>query len=535
MRAFQFFETVDYNAGLFVNSRVDNTNNISDYHEVAIIPDVVTSTSQTVLFDSISPGRTWNISGGDLVTNISNEYITFNVSGYAIDIVYDNSLTGSFAKQYVNTVNLENVSTYGAPGTQTIYRIPLNGNYSQTITLINTGSSPKNSVTLIGPTAGVGVSLPPATSIRQNSNSLIADTWTFKVLSATQFSIKQTGNGVTTNYATGVLNKNAIPGLDIFVVGNNLVVNDTAVLITSPAQLRLHSYILYPSLGTLGSWTTPVMDSQDPYTQWTYVRHETAYNSISSYMNQFSVGDTPTPDSTWNTFSPQTVSFIDHPNRNYKNQFRSVVASSGFMTGQYAQATFNMSAYTDFIRGVEITGWNPSTETMTKLLGPIVKGPTMNQVMGVFATLFNRWRTKIIRLLKSKAVSSAQREYLFSYGRQFNTPIHLNETLSQYQQRLTLIGQGRTKAGTFSYMQNVLQQYCNTNAVYIRELLRTNANWQLGISKLGVNTYLGNKEANVWEYEIHIPGALSGVSPDDLVAFINYLNPIGGIPILIWE
>jgi len=546
MQSFHFIGEEDLDTGLYINSHVDYTKNITLYNLPAVVPDVVTTTSTSQYFESAIPSPTqlppnsWTTQGIDLSTTVSGASVTLsNVLAYRIDIVADNQPTGAFVKVYANGQNLENFSTYGPLGTQTIYEIPLNGTRPNTISLYNTGFSSKAAPYFTGPTNTSGTSVGGSIALQLNNTTIITDTWTFTALSSTTYNITRTSTGGTNTYNINVSQNNAIPGFNVSVNSAGLSVGDSAVVKTNAVGVLLNSYTIYPNLTTLGQWVSPIMDSGNPFTQWTEAKWEAPINSTSAYLSQVKVGSTATPDQTWQIYVPQTVTFIDYPNQNNQQAFRTNVASCGMLTGQYAQAIMSLTGYTDYVRSPEFFFWRPASDSFLTLLGPIVGGPTVQAVMSAWAALSYKWYQKYHKYIKGKAISSSEQEQLLQWGFILGVPMHVHENFTDYQQRLMLIKQGAYSGANLNFIQSALQAYCLVNGasqnVYVKPLQSVTQQWALGSGEIGINTYLGGVNTKAWSYEIHIPGADPGVVPDDLLKFIYFINPVGAIPILIFE
>lgn len=542
MNSFQFFSEENFDTGIYLNSHVDYTVNVSEYSLPAIIQDTVSSTSVSTYFNaSVAPvpiqlpSNSWTSTGQDLQTTTSGASVTLpNISGYDLDIVVDNAPTGAFIKVYSNTQNLENISSYGPTGTQTIYRVPLNGNIPNTISLYNTGYSSKLAPFFTSSNT-VGVSVGNALSLKLNGTSVITDTWVITATSTTTFTIHRNSTGVTNSYTVNLQNLNAIPGFDVSLNTSALVNADSTTINTTAIVANLNSFVLYPNLTTLGQWISPIMDSGDSSTVWTESRVEIPVNSTTSYMSAISVGNTNPPDITWNSFTPTAVTAIDYPNKNQFQMYRVAVQSCGALQGQYAQATLSLTSYTDYARNFEVFAWKPQVSTWLTLLGPVVKGPVVNSVMAAWAALGYKWYQAVFRHIRSNAINTSENTELFRKGKLLNLPIHLHETMNNYRSRLQVIKQAVYSGSTLNFIQTALQIYCNSTLVRVVPAQTNNQSWAIGQSLLGINTYLGTSFQNFWVYEVHIPGALPGVAPDELLQFIFFLNPAGAVPTLILE
>lgn len=542
MQRFSYYSQEDYESGLFINARLNNltTSSLSPYTLAQIEVDSASSPSTTTYFGTVPVSGPWQFIGGkDYETTTPYAVYTIpssqTVGAYRIDIACDTSISGAFCKQYIDFQNLPNIDTYN-PVTDTIAlsSIPLNGIVGQTVSLYHSGFANKKAQYILGPLNITGQSLAPGVTITPNGTTpILQDNWTITA-NSTNWTLHRASTNTNTPYGYNESLVNIVPGFTTFVNNGSIVTNDVVSLATYPAKLDLLYYTLYQAKAPNGQWITPIMDSQDQNTNWLFARWRSKENSTTCYLNSLQVGQTETPDSTWIQYIPPTISPVDFDQSIFTEAYRSNAAFLGNLNGRFAQASFTMNDSNDFIQDVNIYCWNPVNDPSMQIQGPVIQGPNIQALVAAFTIALKDWQIKYEQFANSFAVSTSEREYLFAKGSLLNTPLHINETLTAYRNRLEIVARGLTQAGTLSYMQDAIQAYTGSTAAYVKELLHSNITWQLGLSDIGIDTFVGQAAVNAWAYEVHVPGA-GLYDPDGLVKFVKFLNPIGAIPIFIFE
>jgi len=536
MQIFDFFNAADLNTGTFINTRVDKFYNVSVYGKDDVTTDVDISTSVQVYGTSLLPTTpsyaSWARNTDEsILTYVAGESITLTGTFRGIDLIYVNSPQGAFVRHDLDGVNVENVSTYGATGTQTVFRIPGSGAVQQTLKITNTGFADKTGIFYSSVTNVTGTTFAANTSVKPNGSQSINETWTLTGVNGTEFSVKRNSTGVTTNYLYNENLTNAILGFNLYITPCSI--GDQATFSTRAPMVNLLAYNKYPDQVATGQWTTPVLDSGDPNSVWLFAENEANSGSTTSYCSQIQIGDTPTIDNSWVNIIPTEAAVIDYTATQQIPAYRSITTAIG-QTGQYAVATFSVSSYTDRITNPRVYVGSQS-ESLINLTGPVVNGPMLKKLQYAICGVLQKLSGRVNRFVASTAISSSEREFLIQRGISMGFPIRKGESLSNYRNRLTLIAQAASGGATIQTITSLINSFLNTNSVYLVTPQGSAAAWTLGVSSIGISTILGTRAVGFWKYEVHVPGALPGLIPDQLEKFVSLINPVGAIPTFIYE
>lgn len=544
MLIFDFWTAADLNNGLFLNSRIDQLYNNSLYGKDRVIFDIDSTTGVVYTGSSAlpSPARSWKNNtpqNNTISTYNASEYTDLLVQGQAVDLTYLNSPNGAFVTHYVDGVNIENVSLYGTLGTTSTIRIPLNNKQVQDIRIQHTGYADKTGPTIFGPFNITGASMGPSIALKPNGTTTITDTWTFTGVNSSSFTLKRTSTGVVITYSYGTLIPNGIPGFDL-VVNSGVVGGDSAYVQTNPMIVSLEQYKVYPNLASTSAWISPVMDSGDAQTAWETCSVEVQDQSqsmyeLGTYVTNFQVGNTLPVDDTWTSIVPTETSYQNLPAVQQDQAYSRIMNSLESLRGRYGIVTISMSLYTDFIRNPKVYAWNPQLDRSYNLIGPVAKGPNLESLLAGIVGTYQDYLNKAILFSESLSVNKANHEFLFMWGQLLGFPIRRGESLTLYQARLTQLMQASYADSTLAFIQQAIRNYCNSTYPYIVQASAAPEQWILPPSLLGISTYLGAASSAYWTYEIHVQGAMPGISIDGLKEFIKLINPVGAIPILYLE
>lgn len=546
MNSFRYCSAADYNTGTFINARVQQNYSLSFYNKDQVVADYdpLSGTLYNGSSAIPSPARTWAVTPAttSASTYYAGEFTDLLVQGASLQINYATSLDGAFVKHYIDGVNDENISLYGPVGGSVTVNIPLTNTRVQDVKIVHSGFANKSG-SCLGPIQNtIGTTMQSAIQLQPNGTPIVSDTWTFTGLTGTTYQLKRnsTGTTQTLNYGqiyslkTGNPAGPGLPGFDIFVSTGPGVGNAAAVAIQAPV-LTINSYTVYKNFAQLSGWQTPIQDSGDQNSVWGYGYVEVPSLSSSAYISKVEVGSVLPVDATWTTFVPTESAVIDVPATQFTQPIRQLVNDLGQMVGRYSRVTFTMNDPNEFLQTPEIYYWDPNYETTYQLLPPIARGNNIQRFFSGILASYTRIRQRLTRFRNSLAVSTAEQEFLIQIGLSLGFPIRKNESLVNYRNRLSQTVILATSDSNLAPILNVIQSYLGNTGVYITVPSPNTAQWLLGSSTLGVNTFLGAKAFQYWAIQVHTPGYIPGMIPDVYESFVRSLLPIGCVPQFIYE
>lgn len=281
--------------------------------------------------------------------------------------------------------------------------------------------------------------------------------------------------------------------------------------------------------GTGALWTSPVFDAGDPQTTWIGADWEQAAPGSVNGLT-FAVGQTPTPDGSWQSFAVPIVETVPGPSgplsftqEGVPHGRAAFLAPAGTVVrGRYATISAMMpsalptpslgGSTVPWIRALDVYASVPETETLTLLrLPPLLRGPLVMAVQSARGAVLAKLHADAVELTQSYSIGGARGRWLQRYGADQDLPQAPGEGQAAYAARLQAALAGKATGPAAQFVATQLSAYIGGTVT---------------ISAYGTS-------GSTWTYTLSVPAAWSNpVSPAQIAAFLAVINPAGSIPVL---
>lgn len=285
-------------------------------------------------------------------------------------------------------------------------------------------------------------------------------------------------------------------------------------------------------VGTDATWTSPVMDALDPNATWIGADWEQAAPGTVDSL-AFSYGQTPTPDSSWQTLVVPIVETV--PSQGGSAVFTQegvphgragFLAPAGtIIRARYAQASVTIPAglptptatgsTVPWLRALDVYASVSETETLTILrLPPTLRGPLTTALQSARAAVLAKLHYDAAELIGSYAIGTARGRWLQLYGKDQDLSMAPGEGQAAYAARLQAALAGKASGPSAQFVASQLSAYIG--------------------GTVAVTAY--GASGSPWNYTLTVPPVWANpVTHAQIAAFVALLNPAGSIPTISYS